>query len=125
MPVPEPVYHEPPKSEFPPLCDGNNIKREDIVLPNPIISSLLSLTEKLELAGASKSFKTWSLIDMSLSVAAGFAFWGHVTFQTHVVYLNMELSQPFFETRICEVSEARQIPIPSTFHVIHLRGVKL
>ena len=113
------------KSEFPPLCDGDNIKREEIVLPKPVISSLLSLTEKLELAGGSKSFKTWSLIDMGLSVAAGFAFWGHLTFQTHVVYLNMELSQPFFETRLCEVAEARQIPIPATFHVIHLRGAKL
>ena len=112
-------------SEFPPLCDGDSIKRENIVLPRPVISSLLSLTEKLELAGGSKSFKTWSLIDMGLSVAAGYAFWGHCTFQTHVVYLNMELSQPFFETRLCEVAEARRIPIPPTFHVFHLRGAKL
>ena len=113
------------KSEFPPLCDGNNIKREKIVLPEPIIGNLLSLTEKLELAGGSKSFKTWSLIDMALSVSAGCLFWGHATFQTHVVYLNMELSQPFFETRLCEVAEARKINIPSFFHVIHLRGAKL
>lgn len=120
--IPEP---ERTKSEFPPLCDGNSVKREEIILPKPIISSLLSLTEKLELAGGSKSFKTWSLIDMGISVSAGFAFWGHLTFQTHVVYLNMELSQPFFETRLCEVAEARLISIPPTFHVIHLRGAKL
>lgn len=116
---------ERPRSEFPPLHDGHTIKRAEIVLPKPIISSLLSLTEKLELAGGSKSFKTWSLIDMGLSVAAGYAFWSHLTFQTHVVYLNMELSQPFFETRLCEVAEARQIPIPANFHVFHLRGTKL
>jgi hypothetical protein len=114
-----------PKSEFPPIHDGDTIKRENIVLPRQILSGLLSLTEKLELAGGSKSFKTWSLIDMGLSVAAGYAFWGHVTFQTHVVYLNMELSKPFFEARLCEVAEARQIAIPSIFHVIHLRGEKL
>ena len=124
-PIPEPEDYEPPKSEFPPLHDGDTIKRENIVLPKPILSNLLSLTEKLELAGGSKSFKTWSLIDMGLSVAAGCAFWGHLTFQTHVVYLNMELSQPFFETRLCEVAEARKIPIPANFHVFHLRGAKL
>lgn len=123
--IPDPEQTERPKSEFPPIHDGDTIKKENIILPKQIIPGLLSLTEKLELAGGSKSFKTWSLIDMGLSVAAGCTFWGNLTLQTHVVYLNMELSQPFFETRLCEVARARQIPIPHTFHVIHLRGARL
>jgi AAA domain len=110
---------------FPPVIDGNTISRANIILPEPIVTGILSLTEKLELAGGSKSFKTWSLIDMGLSVSNGAAWWGHQTFPTHIVYLNMELSKPFFEQRLVDVAEARKLPIPSAFHVVHLRGAKL
>jgi hypothetical protein len=62
---------------------------------------------------------------MGLSVSNGAAWWGRQTFQTHVVYLNMELSKPYFEQRLVEVAETRNLSIPHTFHVIHLRGAKL
>jgi hypothetical protein len=111
--------------KFPPVIDGDSIKRENIVLPRAIISGMLSLTEKLELAGGSKSFKTWSLIDLGLSVSQSADWWGRETLGAHVVYLNMELSKPFFEQRLVEVAEARKLVIPPAFHVIHLRGARL
>lgn len=139
MPIPDPQNEEKTEtndrykagpngsngSQFPPFVDGPSIKRENIVLPQPIIEGLLSLTEKGELAGGSKSFKTWTLIDQGLSIANGAPWWGAETNKNHVVYLNLELSQPHFEMRLVEVAEARKISIPSTFHVIHLRGYKL
>ena len=113
------------KPEFPAIIDGDIINGKKIELPSEIISGVISLTEKLELAGGSKSFKTWSLIDMGLSVASGILWWGHQTFKHHVVYLNLELSAPFFEHRLQEVAKARSIAIPPSFHFIHLRGCKL
>jgi hypothetical protein len=125
MEVPEPEEAEIHASEFPPIIDGHLIDRTKIVLPDPIIENLLSITEKLELVGGSKMFKTWSLIDMALSVANGVPWWGRQTFKTHVVYLNMELNQPFFEQRLFEVADAKQVVVPAEFHAIHLRGAKL
>ena len=124
MPLEDAQHHEP-NSEFPAVIDGDIINGKVVKLPPEIISGVISLSEKLELAGGSKSFKTWSLIDMGLSVASEIPWWGHRTFKHHVVYLNLELSAPFFEHRIQQVAKARNIIIPSTFHFIHLRGCKL
>lgn len=125
MPLEDAQYHEPSPSEFPPIIDGDSINGKIIQLPPQIIAGVVSLTEKLELAGGSKSFKTWSLIDMGLSVSSEIPWWGHQTFKHHVVYLNLELSGPFFEFRLQEVAKARQVDIPAEFHIIHLRGHKL
>jgi hypothetical protein len=120
----EPSNREP-KISFPPLVNGLSIKRENIKLPPEIINSLLSRCEKFELAGGAKSFKTWALIDQSLAIASGKDWWGFHTSATNVIYLNLEIPQPFFEERLCAVAKAREIAIPSTFNVWHLRGQRL
>jgi hypothetical protein len=122
MDIPKPEEHKP---LLPPIIDGPMIEEEKIVLPPEIISGILSMTEKMELVGGAKTFKTWALIDQALSVAGGNPWWGKQTFLTPVVYLNFELHQPFFEQRLFEVSHARKFEIPPDFHVIHLRGYDL
>lgn len=109
----------------PPLITGREIDRIILPLPPSIIGGLLSRGEKFQLAGGSKSFKSWVLIDMGISVAAALPWWGFKTYQTPVIYLNLEIPKPFFEARVREVARARGIPVPELFNVWHLRGAHL
>jgi hypothetical protein len=45
---------------FPEIITGETIRSEHVPLPPEIISGMLSRGEKGELAGGSKSFKTWA-----------------------------------------------------------------
>lgn len=110
---------------FPRLIYGAEIRTVIKPLPPEVISGVLSRGEKGQLAGGSKGFKTWSLIDQGLSIAAGAPWWGIPTAPSNVIFLNLELDEPFFEARVRDVARARGIQIPDSFHVWHLRGQHL
>lgn len=60
--------------------------------PPQIILGVLHKGCKLILGGTSKSNKSWSLLDMAVSVAGGIPWWGHETTRGHVLYINFELA---------------------------------
>ena len=101
---------------------ASGIVRDEIVLPEPIVESLLHRGCKMVLAGGSKSFKSWSLIDLGLSVAAGAPWWGLPTRAGTVLYLNFELIEGFFEQRIDRVCAERAFPLPENFLFWTLRN---
>ena len=70
-------------------------------------------SSKLVLGGASKSFKTWSLIDLGLSVATESDWWGFPTIKGEVLFLNFEVQQPFFAERMARVLKAKGIALPA------------
>jgi hypothetical protein len=119
-----PSYVQPAIS-FPPLITGSEIRKNHLKLPPSIIHGLLSRGEKAEIAGGSKSFKTYALIDQALSCAAGIDWWGFKTEKTPVIYLNLEIPRAYFEQRVRDVAQARGIVVPDTFNAWHLRGQKL
>jgi hypothetical protein len=67
-------------------------------LPPELIKGILFRGSKLMLGGGSKSFKTWVLLDMALSVAAGKPWWGMATVQAPVLFVNFELQDWSFES---------------------------
>jgi hypothetical protein len=92
-------------------------------LPPVLIDGLLHRGEKLVLGGGSKSFKTWCLCDLALSVATGTPFWGMNTAPGKVLYLNFEVQGCFFARRIQTVAQAKQIVIPpGVLSIANLRG---
>ena len=100
---------------------------EAIAAPDPeppvLVAGLLHKGSKLVLGGGSKSFKTWSLIDLAISVATGSQWWGMDTVQGRVLYLNFEVQGPFFARRIQTVARAKGIAIPAgSLHIANLRG---
>ena len=52
------------------------------------------------LGGGSKSFKTWQLIDLGLSVAHGVPWMGLNTERCKVLYLDLEFIPAFFKKRV-------------------------
>jgi RecA-family ATPase len=59
--------------------------------PPQIIQGVLHQGGKMILSGTSKSNKSWSLLDLALSVASGQEWWGHRCEKLPVAYLNFEL----------------------------------
>jgi hypothetical protein len=79
--------------------------------PPVLIGGLLHRGAKLLLGGGSKSFKSWSLIDLALSIAAGVPFWGMSTTQGRVLFLNFEIPEAFFRGRLQATATAKSIEI--------------
>jgi hypothetical protein len=93
-------------------------------LPDAIIDGLLYPELKMLLASSSKIGKTWMGIDMALSLASGREWMGFDTCQSRVFYLNMEMPEPWFLHRICDVRRAKgigELP-PGSFRGANLRG---
>jgi hypothetical protein len=118
-------WQEPQPGPFPPIVSAQTIQSVHLPLPPAIIGGILSRGEKGELAGGSKSFKTWALIGQALSIAAGIDWWGFPTHPTNVLFLNLEIPRAYFEERVRIVAAALGIQIPPRFNVWHLRGAKL
>jgi RecA-family ATPase len=112
-------------ASFPEIVDGERIANKVLPLPPEIICGILSLGEKGELAGGSKSYKTWSLIHQALAIASGEPWWDFKTIIRNVIFLNLEIPQPYFEERVRTVADALGISIPKNFKVWHLRQCKL
>jgi hypothetical protein len=91
--------------------------------PPELIQGVLHQGSKMVLGGGSKSFKTWSLIDLGLSVAAGAPWWEFTTTKGKVLYLNLEVQDCFFLSRVEAICKAKLISLPSeNFHIWGLRG---
>jgi hypothetical protein len=109
---------------FPPIEDAARNISAAITLPPDVIVGLLHRGGKMVLGGASKSFKTWLLIDTALSVATGTDWLGRLTTQAgRVLYLNFEIPKPFFDWRLKTICDERQLTLGTdSLRIWNLRG---
>ncbi len=75
--------------------------------PPQLIQGVLHQGGKMILSGTSKSNKSWSLLDLALSVASGQSWWGRPCQKAPVAYLNFELHPWAMEQRIGALCLAR------------------
>lgn len=99
------------------------IKSVKLQRPCQLIEGLLHCGNKMILGGGSKSFKTWTLTDLGLSLACGGYWLGFQCKKCRVLYINFELQEVFFLDRIEAICEAKQIQLfEDSFYVWTLRG---
>jgi hypothetical protein len=109
--------------DLPPFIDACEFLSTDQTPPPELVRGILHKGCKLVLGGGSKSFKTWSLIDLGLSVAHGRKWLLFDTAPGRVLYVNLELPQWSIHHRINAVARAKGIDVqPGTFTVLNLRG---
>ncbi len=110
-------------SRFPPIVAWDNFHAEDLPEPPVLIEGVLHQGNKLAIGGGSKSFKTWTLIDLAFSVATGTPWLGWNTVAGKVLYLNLELQAFSFRRRCDAVRGAKEIKdsVPN-LHLWNLRG---
>jgi hypothetical protein len=90
------------------VCAADLAARE-VPTPPVLITGLLHRGAKLLIGGGSKSYKSWGLIDLAVSVATGAPFWGISTTSARVLYLNFEIPEPFFRGRMLAVAKAKGV----------------
>jgi hypothetical protein len=110
--------------KFPQMIDVADFTDDvPVELPRLVIHYLLHEGSKMLLGGNSKGRKTWTLLDLALSVATGTDWWGFHTRKGCVCYVNLELQPAFFRSRLDKIKETRSLaPERGAFLAWHLRG---
>lgn len=112
-----------PKNTLPPIVDSAAFVALTLPLPDELVSGILHRGSKLVLGGGSKTFKTWTLVDLALSVAYAKPWLSFHTTPGRVLYLNFEIQEAFFQARLVHVAKAKGIPlIPNQLDLWNLRG---
>jgi AAA domain-containing protein/DnaB helicase-like protein len=111
-------------SSLPSIQDAAALIEKPITLPDDVVVGVLHRGGKMVAGGASKSYKTWFLIDTAVSVATGTDWLDRFsTKQGRVLYINLEIQSPFFANRIKTICDERQIKLePGMLKVWPLRG---
>ena len=114
----------PGKNGLPPIEDAAQLISKPIVLPDDVIEGVLHRGGKMVLGDASKTFKTWTLVDLAVSVAAGRDWLAKFpTKRGHVLYINLELQAAFFTNRVRVVCDENQVNLePGYLSIRNLRG---
>ena len=90
--------------------------------PPEIVAGFLHQGSKGSLNGGSKTNKTWSLIDLAVSVASGTQWWGLETTQGKVLYINFEIQDHFFTKRVIAVCAAKSVQLDGQLDYFGFRG---
>jgi RecA-family ATPase len=90
--------------------------------PPQIVAGVLHQGCKMIIGGASKARKSWTLIDLAVSVGSGTPWWNFPTHQGRVLYVNFELPEFAFQQRLAAISAAKAITDFSGIDLWNLRG---
>lgn len=109
---------------LPDLDDMTDLTGENLPTPPPeLVANLLHKGSKLIIGGTSKGRKTFSLMDLAISVATGTPWWGFPTIKGKVCYINFEIQRPFFARRFQDICRAKAVKVEKgMFHCWTLRG---
>lgn len=80
---------------------------DNISKPSEIISSIIHKGSKMLIAGTSKSYKSWCLMDLALSIANGNTWLDFPTTESRVLFIDFELPKWALKERINALIEAR------------------
>lgn len=108
---------------LPEIVDSAKFMSQPQVIPPELIEGILHQGSKLALGGSSKSFKTWALLDLALSVAHGLRWLGLATTPGKVLFVNFEIAANMWQRRIEAVLHTKGITLkPDAIHLWNLRG---
>lgn len=99
--------------------------RERPKLAPELVSGILRQGHKMMISGASKAGKSFFMIELALSVAAGVDFIGFPCKKGKVLYLNLEIDSNSFINRVADVAVALELTpdmYEENFQMLHLRG---
>jgi hypothetical protein len=113
------------RTTLPPIKKASELMNTPIPMPLEIIKGVLSEGSTMVYGGASKTNKTFALMDLAISVAAGVPWWNIETAQGKVLYLDFELKEYYFQKRlkaICCKKNVSYKALENDFDVWNLRG---
>ena len=110
------------RNGLPDIQSATELDSHDIPEPDELIAGLLHKGCKMVLGGTSKSMKTWTLMDLAISLAKAIKWWNFATREARVLFINFEIKEWSFRARLRKICEAKGIEMPSNLHIWNLRG---
>ena len=109
---------------LPPIKKASALIKEPRNLPPELVEGLIHRGATMVYGGGSKTNKTFALMDLAVSVAAGVPWWELKTQQGKVLYLDFELQEGFFRERLDKIANAKGVQMDSldSIDVWNLRG---
>ena len=90
---------------LPAIDNGAEFLAADSDQPEEVISGIAHKGGKLSLGGGSKSYKTWTLLQLALAVADGKEWLGWPCRAGRVLYSNFEIQKHFLRARLLQLEE--------------------
>jgi hypothetical protein len=118
----ETIHRQADDNALPEIASARDFLASELAIPAELISGLLHQGSKLLVGASSKSYKTWTLVDLAVSVATGTPWLGFATSAAKVLYVNLEIQGVFFQKRLKAVLSAKQLSSPGALDVWNLRG---
>lgn len=110
-------------TDLPAIVDAADFVATALTEPPALVAGMLHQGSKLAVGGGSKSFKTWTLLDLALSVAHGREWLGNETAKGQVLFLNFEIQAWSMQKRIAAIASAKGIEIErGQLSFMNLRG---
>jgi len=110
-------------AKLPLIEDVSDFIMKPITKAKVLVDGLLHQGSKLGIGGGSKSFKTWIMLDLALSVAHGVSWMGLNTMKARVLYCNFEIQEEFMQDRIKAIEKAKNLTTANNqFDLWNLRG---
>ena len=91
------------------ILNAMDFLAEEIPVSKMLIESVLNQGCQMMLAGGSKTSKTWMLLDLAMSIAAGVPWLGFETSKAKVLYVDFELRPKTLQTRLQTIKAARNL----------------
>jgi len=111
------------RAALPEIEPANWFLTQNIPEPQQVVWDLLHAGSKLVVGGASKSFKTWTLLYMAVAVSTGKPWMGFKTFPGRVLFINFELPRFAIQRRLIAISKALEADLNNDMLSIwNLRG---
>jgi hypothetical protein len=109
--VPEVSAERQAADSLPPIVDAAEFLASKVALPRELVCGLLHQGSKMVLGGGSKTFKTWTLLDLAVAVAAGEPWLSFKTVRARVLFLNFEIQEGFFQQRLQAVAKEKGVAL--------------
>ena len=123
FPFPAPLIVPSRASKLPAIDQGSVLVADSkINVPQEIVCGLLHAGTKGVIASGSKARKTWVLLDLATSIASGTPLLKWETTAGKVLFINFEISRPFFKNRLQTIQESKHLPHLDNLNVWTLRG---
>jgi AAA domain-containing protein len=121
-------YHNgenPPETKtWPEIISCKEFLSMSILQPVNVVENILDSGSRLIFGGGAKTYKTWAMSDLALSVAAGAPWWGFETKTVPQLYVNFEVERFYMQQRWRAIVEARKLPFGPLF-IFNLKNVPI
>jgi hypothetical protein len=111
------------RAELPEIEPAGGFLETEIPEPPQIIKNVLHATSKLVVGGASKSFKTWTLLHLAVAVSTGKPWLNFDTEKGRVLFINFEMARFAIQRRLKALAKVMGVRLDNEFLSIwNLRG---